>query len=193
VHFNTSQHLAGLTVNGNADLAAGPAKVLVTKALAVSGKLNLRNHDLILNYSGASPIGAASGGIYSGVTGMIQSAQHAGAWDGNGITTTEADAVSGLTTLGIGEASAVFGLAGTSTEIFANETVDATCVLIKYTYSGDANLDGIVSGDDYSAIDFNVGTPAFGYYNGDFNYDGIISGDDYSAIDFNITAQGSPL
>ena len=28
---------------------------------------------------------------------------------------------------------------------------------------------------------------------GDFNYDGVISGDDYSAIDFNILAQGAAL
>ena len=28
---------------------------------------------------------------------------------------------------------------------------------------------------------------------GDFKFDGIISGDDYSVIDFNIAAQGRPL
>jgi hypothetical protein len=60
-------------------------------------------------------------------------------------------------------------------------------------YAGDANLDGIISGDDYSTIDFNVGTSAFGYSNGDFNFDGIVSGDDYSTIDFNYAAQGLPL
>jgi hypothetical protein len=63
-----------------------------------------------------------------------------------------------------------------------------------YTYAGDANMDGLISGDDYSAIDFNVAVPdSSGWYNGDFNYDGIISGDDYSAIDFNILAQGAPF
>ncbi|MEA2707726.1 MAG: hypothetical protein QOF78_327, partial [Phycisphaerales bacterium] len=56
-----------------------------------------------------------------------------------------------------------------------------------------ANLDGFISGDDYSSIDFNAGTSADGYYNGDFNYDGIISGDDYSTIDFNFAAQGAPF
>ena len=67
-------------------------------------------------------------------------------------------------------------------------------MLIKYTYAGDANLDGVISGDDYSSIDFNLEVPgASGYFNGDFNYDGIISGDDYSTIDFNILAQGAPL
>src|SRR4029453_9687127 len=60
--------------------------------------------------------------------------------------------------------------------------------------AGDANLDGAITGDDYSAIDFNILVPnADGWYNGDFNYDGAITGDDYSAIDFNILAQGAPL
>ena len=33
---------------------------------------------------------------------------------------------------------------------------------------------------------------ASGYTNGDFNYDGVISGDDYSVIDFNMVAHGAP-
>ncbi|MEA2707869.1 MAG: hypothetical protein QOF78_470, partial [Phycisphaerales bacterium] len=66
-------------------------------------------------------------------------------------------------------------------------------IVVMYTYSGDANLDGFISGDDYSTIDFHVGTGAIGWFNGDFNYDGIISGDDYSTIDFNFAAQGLPI
>ena len=53
-----------------------------------------------------------------------------------------------------------------------------------YTYVGDANLDGQVTGDDYAGIDFNVGTGADGWFNGDFNLDGAVTGDDYSPIDF---------
>jgi hypothetical protein len=55
-------------------------------------------------------------------------------------------------------------------------------------------MDGAITGDDYSAIDFNILVPnSDGWYNGDFNYDGAITGDDYSAIDFNILAQGAPF
>jgi len=35
-------------------------------------------------------------------------------------------------------------------------TVDATSVLVKFTYAGDANLDGVINIDDYSAIDGSV-------------------------------------
>jgi hypothetical protein len=99
-----------------------------------------------------------------------------------------------LTTLGVADTATIFGLDGSATATFSGETVDATAVLVKYTYAGDANLDGQITGDDYSAIDFNVLVPgSSGYFNGDFNYDGLITGDDYSAIDFNIIAQGAPL
>ena len=67
-------------------------------------------------------------------------------------------------------------------------------VIVKYTYAGDANLDGFISAGDYSAIDFNVAAPGTSAWsNGDFNFDGLISADDYSAIDFNLIAQGPPL
>jgi len=64
-----------------------------------------------------------------------------------------------------------------------------------YTYGGDANLNGMVNGDDYFAIDSHITASgsAFGFTNGDFNYDGAIDGDDYFIIDSNIAAQGSSL
>jgi hypothetical protein len=34
---------------------------------------------------------------------------------------------------------------------------------------------------------------ASGWHRGDFNYDGVLSGDDYTVIDFNVVAQGTPF
>jgi hypothetical protein len=56
-------------------------------------------------------------------------------------------------------------------------------VLVKYTYYGDANLDGIVNGADYQQIDNGFGMHLTGRSNGDFNYDGVVDGSDYSLID----------
>ena len=63
-------------------------------------------------------------------------------------------------------------------------------MLIKYTWGGDANLDGTLNGDDYFQIDshFNQAGLVFGYFNGDYNYDGDINGDDYFIIDSNWNA-----
>jgi hypothetical protein len=74
-------------------------------------------------------------------------------------------------------------------------------VLVKYTYYGDANLDGKVDGTDYSLIDASylsedfvngVATnPISGWYNGDFNYDGVVDGSDYTLIDNAFNSQSN--
>ncbi|MEO6434504.1 MAG: hypothetical protein ABIP55_01930, partial [Tepidisphaeraceae bacterium] len=71
----------------------------------------------------------------------------------------------------------------------------ATTILVKYTYAGDANLDGKINVDDYGQIDFNAGSSGsvFGYFNGDFNLDGKINIDDYGIIDFNVASQNEVL
>jgi hypothetical protein len=66
---------------------------------------------------------------------------------------------------------------------------------VKYTYYGDANLDGAVDGSDYTLIDagFNSHGTLTGWYNGDFNYDGLIDGSDYTLIDNAFNTQGASL
>ncbi|MCY2954473.1 MAG: carboxypeptidase regulatory-like domain-containing protein [Planctomycetota bacterium] len=76
---------------------------------------------------------------------------------------------------------------------FAGQTVLATDVLVKYTWDGDANLDGIINADDYFQIDSGYITQAKGYQNGDFNYDGVINADDYFLIDSAFIGQSGPL
>ncbi len=193
--FNASQHLRSLSVDGNATLSAGGNKIIRTTALAAAGKLNLTDNDLILDYTGASPIGSFNGSAYTGVTGLLATGNHGGDYTGNGIITTMSAAVSpnSLTTLGIDEASDVLGISGSSTALYGSETLDATAVIIKYTYAGDANLDGTINGDDYFQIDSAFPQALHGYAPGDFNYDGVINGDDYFLIDSNFSSQGLPL
>ena len=76
---------------------------------------------------------------------------------------------------------------------FAEQGVLATDVLAKYTWTGDANLDGVVNADDYFQIDSGFITQKGGYYNGDFNYDGVINADDYFLIDSAFIGQSGPL
>jgi hypothetical protein len=185
----------GAVPSANEKVAIFDSAVTLASSTRVAGlvlnpgaKLDLLNNALVVDYTGDSPFAALSQRIAAGRT--ID-----GTWNGAaGILSSTAAGTGGLTALAVGEASAVLSLDGTATALFKGQTADATSVLIKYTYDGDANLDGVVSGDDYSSIDFSILTPgASGYFNGDFNYDGLISGDDYSAIDFNLLAQGAPL
>src|SRR5213076_685746 len=90
-------------------------------------------------------------------------------------------------------ASDVLHLTASQTGLWSGVTADATSVLVKYTYGGDANLDGRINVDDYGRIDFNASLGVAGWYNGDFNYDGKINVDDYGIIDFNVQIQGPPF
>jgi hypothetical protein len=175
-------------VDGTATLTQGGSKIIVTRGLAVAGKLNLTDNDLVLDYDPADP------NPFADVQSRIANACNFGAWDGDGIMTSMPDATTGLTTLGVADPAALFGLGPTDTAEFSGVTVDGTSVLIKYTYAGDANLDGVVDGGDYGILDNYVQVAgASGYFNGDFNFDGVIDGGDYGILDNNIQAQGAPL
>jgi hypothetical protein len=73
----------------------------------------------------------------------------------------------------------------------------AGAIVGKYTYFGDANFDGQVTGDDYTVIDANLNvTPPVGmeWLYGDANLDGTVTGDDYTVIDANLgLGNGNPL
>jgi subtilisin-like proprotein convertase family protein len=198
VTFPASQHFQSLTVaNGaSATLAAGGSRTLYTKSLTIgaTGKLDLKDNDLLLDYTGSTPIGSWTGSGYTGVLGLVQSGRNGGGWAGNGIVTSQTQATtSNLTTLATAEGAQVFGLGAGQTHLYGTETVDDTTVIIKYTYGGDANLDGKINVDDYTRIDFNVPLATTAWFNGDFNYDGKINVDDYTILDFNVGIQGAPL
>jgi autotransporter-associated beta strand protein len=187
---------ATLDVAANSTLSTVPSSfaagvsIIDTLNLAAGARFDLKDNKLFtLNSAGNADIN----GVYSGVQGEVQRASNGGAWDSPGLTTSMPDAASGLTSIGVATGEQVRGLGPTDTDIFAGQTITGATTIAMYTYAGDANLDGFISGDDYSTIDFNVGTGADGWVNGDFNYDGIVSGDDYSTIDFNYAAQGAPF
>src|SRR5262249_8038852 len=131
-----------------ATIATGNDKVLMAKSLSVdsSSKLDIKDNGIAVDYTSSSPL--------SSIKSAIVSAYNTGSWDGNGITSSLAAASVGgshQTAVGYGENSIV----GRST--FFGESVDNTSVLLKYTYAGDANLDGAVD-----TIDFNIMAANFG-------------------------------
>jgi hypothetical protein len=88
----------------------------------------------------------------------------------------------------------VLGIDGNQTALWDGQTVDATTVIVKYTYAGDVNLDGLVDASDYGVIDNFFQFPGTtGYANGDFNYDGVIDASDYGYIDNSFQMQGARL
>jgi hypothetical protein len=61
---------------------------------------------------------------------------------------------------------------------------DFNQVIVKYTYAGDANVDGRVDPTDYAAVDGNQGK-GHSWVTGDLNFDGKTDPTDYAQIDGN--------
>ncbi len=114
-----------------------------------------------------------------------------GLWTGPGIISSAAGGDSThLTTLGLIQNNQTGTAIYTAANKFDGITPGVSDVLVKYTYYGDANLDGRVDGSDYTKIDAAFGTSLSGWLNGDFNYDGTIDGSDYTLIDNGFNTQG---
>jgi hypothetical protein len=173
--------IGGLAVNdGTLRIAAGgtantPAKITVVKSLSVgaTGHLDLTNNSAVIDYTGSV------GTLVGDTRAMLQSGR---------LTTS---AATSSTRLGYGD-NAVLGKTtfGTGTGPIA---VDSSSILIKYTYGGDANLDGQVDVTDLGALATNwqLSSPWTG---GDFNYDGFVDVTDLGILATNWQlGVGSPL
>lgn len=142
--------------------------------LTVNGTLDLKTFRVVVDYPTASPVGTWTGTNYLGLTGSIRA--------GKIITTSGTVQLNGV---GISEASTALNISNTQTAVWGTYTVDATTALLRYTYRGDANLDGKITGDDYFRIDQGFAAHTTGYAAGDFDYSGKINADDYFLIDSN--------
>lgn len=179
------------------------------------GTLDLGSNDMIVDGVGTAGLLTLTNAARSGLSGA------GGIWTGTGLTTSAgitANNPQSNTGLAIvandtGASTLTYGPVGGSPTLqagtlsgstlkstFDGQTVSDTDILVKYTYFGDTNLDGVVNASDYLAIDsaFNHnssvgagGQLEAGWANGDFNYDGLINGDDYTLIDNAFNSQGS--
>ena len=64
---------------------------------------------------------------------------------------------------------------------------------MKYTYTGDADLNGRIDADDFFRLDQGFLTGATIYRDGDFNYSGQIDSDDFAQIDLAFLRQSTIL
>ena len=70
----------------------------------------------------------------------------------------------------------------------SGQSLGGTAVIGKYTYFGDATLDGQVTADDYTVLDANRNTtpaPGVAWIKGDMTDDGSVTADDYLVLDAN--------
>ena len=201
VNLNARQHLTGVTLTnaGWVLVAPGGANTLVTKSLSIaesspgvlSARLDVADNSLIVDFADASPPSwpAMRKWLVAGYNATL------GYWDGNGLASVAA-AVDGQKLTALGIIDNRDSLVGGRTS-FEGEAVDASSLLVKYTYWGDANFDGQVTFDDYDIIDYYYWFPLpadqMGWWTGDLDYDGNVDFDDYDLIDYAYWFQGAPL
>jgi hypothetical protein len=159
----------------------------VVATLAIAGgatpiaTLDLTNNAAIINYTGTSPgsmvreqLVAGRGGPGLGST-----------WNGAGITSSTAQTVNTVEpesrSVGYAENSA---LPLGSYTTFRGQPVDDTSVLIAFTRTGDANLDGLVNDDDVTIVSatYAPGVPQPHWALGDFDYNGFVDDDDVTLL-----------
>jgi hypothetical protein len=67
---------------------------------------------------------------------------------------------------------------------FRGQSVDASSVLMRFTRTGDANLDGVVNNNDVTIVGANY-APGFAkprWDLGDFDYNGFVDNDDVTLL-----------
>ncbi len=156
-------------INSTGTLVVGDTAPGAVNSLQINGngKLDLTGGSLIINYgSGTDPVSTIRSYLISGRNG--------GAWTGPGIDSSTAALSANNAHYGVGYADSADS--GNPAHLSTGQ------IEIKYTLLGDANLDGIVSGDDFTILVGNLGKSAAAWDEGDFNYDGIVSGDDFTEL-----------
>ena len=164
-YLGGSVNTSTLDMSGGGLFVLGPGadKVLRVKVLAIDSaggsRLDLADNALIVDYDGPSPA--------SSIRNLLIAGRNGGAWTGNGVTSSSAAATPSTRALGYAD-NAALGLTS-----FSGQSVDSTCVLVKYTYPGDANLDGQVDISDLGVLATRWQTSGF-WTNGDFDYNGFV-------------------
>jgi autotransporter-associated beta strand protein len=200
---STTSSALNVQAGASVELAQGGGNTLVTPSLAIAGstdawtaRLDVKDNDVVIHSDNASRVARAA----EMTNQLKQGANFADAghfWTGNGIVSSMSGNGSTSYTA-VGVAVNDFALLGGSQtgaiySTFDGQDVGVNDVLVKYTYFGDADLDGAVTTNDYFQIDNGFLGSKTGWINGDFDYDGAVTTNDYFLIDNAFLGQGSAL
>jgi Lipase (class 3) len=134
-------------------------------AIADGGTLDVGNNELLINYgAGSDPI--------SSIAAQIESGYNSGAWNGAGIISSAAAFAPKKYGIGFADSADPGNPAG-----LASGQIE-----IKYTLLGDANLDGVVNGTDFSILAQNFGQGDTNWDQGNFLFTSSVNGSDFSAL-----------
>ena len=184
-----------VTVNGALNIAAAAAAPNTTRELAIgtAGVFDINDGKLIVDYID----GDTSNAVRNQVAGNIRTAANldAGWWDGPGLTSSAARD-DGMSVTALGMVDNQNTLLGYRDE-FGGEAVDYSSVLVRYTYWGDIDLNGLVDSNDFDWLLYGYFFPELpednGWWTGDLNWDGVVDADDFDWLLHGYYFQGDPM
>ncbi len=139
--------------------------------------LDLTNNHLIVDYTPGTQA-AADATIRS----YLINGRNGGAWNGVG-------GINSSTAANPANSNYAVGYADGADNIVPG--LSSGQIEVKYTLLGDANLDGLVSGDDFTILVGNLGKAEAAWDKGDFLYTGLVTGDDFTALVGNLGKQSN--
>ena len=186
LQMRSSSHMTRLSLASNATatllLSGGSsamAQQIDTLSLSSNAILDANDNSLLSSTSKST------------IAALVKSARHDGAWNGPGITSTAARNSSGATNLGVLSGAEYSSVGGAGT--FAGRSYADSDTLVKYTWNGDTDFNGVVNFDDYVRTDNGFNNHLSGWLNGDFDFNGQVNFDDYVLIDLGFNTQNGTL
>ncbi|HEY1684389.1 MAG TPA: hypothetical protein VGG19_06480 [Tepidisphaeraceae bacterium] len=183
-------NFAGVTIEQQSSVSSAQvtAQLLGTtllSSLTISGgaKMDLQSNALVIDSAAAPPTAT--------IAGYLTSAYDNGNWDGPGIGSTHVGLLAG-TSIGYVENDRLPLFSQPEYTNFDGQTVDANADLVKYTWMGDLNLDGVVDSTDLAMMGA-LGNGNVGWMGGDLNYDGKVNSDDWSLLMLGDAVQSGQL
>lgn len=188
---------AGLVVLNNTAANGGSGTPGLT--LANNSILDVVDNDLVLYYAGAGGDPNPTATIQAYIDNYYAAATNVPVIASQGIINTGGETVfvafdNALTGFGDGAVGGTFydlTLGDTGLGTGFNQTI------VRYTWGGDYDLNGVVDALDYAIVDANLGQAVgsggvAGWQRGDGDFDGMVTPLDYSPIDANL-GKGGPL
>jgi hypothetical protein len=173
-----------LAITAGAKVALGSnAGGFNLSSLSIDGTsaLDVANNHIIIHYANGT-----QAAIDAAIRGYLIAGRNGGTWTGTGGINSSIAALPANNHYALGYADGadgvVVGLSSGQLEI-------------KYTLLGDADLDGSVTGSDFTALVGNLGKSGRVWDQGDFDYDGSVTGSDFTALIGNLgkTASGADV
>jgi len=145
--------------------------------IAANSALDITNNHMFISYAPGTQATADAT-----IRGYLINGRNGGAWNGTSGIDSSVAALPANSHYGIGYADGADGIVA---------GLISGMIEIKYTLLGDADLDGSVTGSDFTILASNLGKSGLAWDQGDFDYDGSVTGSDFTDLISNLGKSAS--